>query len=135
MNTELDTCKDETCCTPAPATSEERSVAEGWVRPHYESDRNDEAYRLRVYVPGSNKSHVEISVADGVLTLTAKRSDTVAADWKPLSRELDRRDYRLEVRVPEKVDVAAIKASVEDGILLLTLPISEAQKPRSIEVS
>jgi HSP20 family protein len=133
MNSELTTSKDDPCCTPA--TTDEQSESKSWVRPHYELDRNDEAFRLRVYVPGSNKSNVEISITDAVLSLTAKRTDTAAQGWKPLSRELDRRDYRLEVRVPEKVDVAVIKAAVEDGILLLTLPISEAQKPRSIEVN
>ena len=130
MNSELTTCKDDTCCTPAEATTESQS----WVRPHYEIDRSEDDFRLRVYVPGSNKSNVNVSVDAGVLTLTAKRSDAVPEGWTPLSRELKRHDYRLEVRVPEKVDVAAIRAAVEDGILLLTLPIQEAEKPRSIEV-
>jgi HSP20 family protein len=128
MNNEMSNCKEETCCTPATAESK------AWVRPHYELDRNDEAFRLRVYVPGAKRSTVSLSVDDGVLHLSAERADAPSADWKPLSRELSHRDYRLEVRVPEKVDVAAIKATVEDGILSLTLPIREADKPRSIEV-
>lgn len=131
MNNELTTCKDESCCTPETAVAEQHT----WARPHYELDRNDEAFRMRVYVPGCNKSSVDLSVDAGILKLTAKRADVPSADWKPISRELARRDYRLEVRVPETVDVAAINATVADGILLLTLPISEAEKPRSIEVS
>ena len=43
-------------------------------------------------------------------------------------------DYRLEAQVPEKVDVNRIGATVQDGILLLTLPIREAAKPRVIEI-
>jgi HSP20 family protein len=105
------------------------------VRPHYEIDRNDDAFRLRVYIPGSNKSGVSISVDAGVLKLDAVRKDLPSENWKPLSREIVRRDYQLEVRIPEKVDVGAIGASVEDGVLLLTLPIREAAKPRSIEIS
>ena len=129
MNNELSTCKDETCGTPQTTQNET------WVRPHYELDRNDEAFRLRVYIPGSAKSDVQISVDSGMLTLEAKRSDVPAENWKPISRELARNPYQLEVKLPEKVDVAKIGAEVENGILLLTLPIREANKPRTIEVS
>ncbi len=129
MNNEVSTCKPE-CTVPAATES-----SEAWARPHYEADRDSETYRLRVYVPGSNKSNVNLSVEEGLLTVNAKRSDTPDENWKPLSLELSRRDYRLEVRIPEKVDVSAIGAKVEDGILLLTLPIREADKPRSIEIS
>ena len=128
MKNELTNCQEDTCCTPTSAGPKAS------VRPHYELDRNDEAFRLRVYVPGANRSTVSLSVDGGVLQLGAERADSPSDKWKPVSRELSRRDYRLEVRVPEKVDVAAIKATVEDGILSLTLPIREADKPRSIEV-
>ena len=129
MSNELSNCNAETCCTV------EKPVSNQVARPHYELDRNEDAFRLRVYVPGANKAGVTISVDSGVLKLTAKRCDKPAAGWKPLSREISRRDYQLEVRIPEKVDIEATKASVEDGILLLTLPIREAAKPRSIEVN
>ena len=132
MKEELSTtCKDDTCCSPAVATADTTQES---VRPHYEVERSDEGFRLRVYVPGSNKSDVDVSIDSGLLKLHAKRSDTPAEGWKPLRRELRRHDYRLEVRVPEKVDVGNISAAVEDGILLLTLPIREEEKPRSIEV-
>ncbi len=131
MNDELSTCKDDTCCAPHTAETE----TETWVRPHYELDRSDEAFRLRVYIPGSAKSDVDISVDSGMLTLKAKRSDAPAENWKPISRELARNPYQLEVKLPEKVDAAKIGAEVENGILLLTLPIRDADKPRSIEVS
>ena len=132
MNNELSNCQTETCCTPKEAGN---TGTRQWVRPHYELDRNQEAFRLRVYVPGANKSGVGISVDAGILKLTARRGDRPSDNWKPLSREISRHDYQLEVRIPEKVDVGAIKASVEDGILQLTLPLREAAKPRSIEVS
>lgn len=128
MSNELTNCKTDTCCTV------EKPASNQVARPYYELDRNEDAFRLRVYVPGANKTGVSISVDSGVLKLTARRSDKPGEGWKPLSREISRRDYQLEVRIPEKVDVEAIKASVEDGILLLTLPIREAAKPRSIEV-
>ena len=128
MKSELSTCNEETCRTA------EKVEEEAWVRPHYELDRNDEAFRIRAYVPGANKSSVKISVEEGILQLLARRLDAPAEDWRPLSRESERHDYRLQVSIPEKVDAAAIKASVEDGILLLTLPIREADKPRTIEV-
>ena len=131
MNNELSTCKDETC-RPAQTT---KPRAERWVRPHYELDRNDEAFRLRVYIPGSAKSDVEISVDAALLTVRARRSDGPGDNWKPISRELSRHPYQLEVKLPEKVDVAKIGAKVEHGILHLTLPVREADKPRSIEVS
>ncbi|MFT4546373.1 MAG: HSP20 family protein [Verrucomicrobiales bacterium] len=133
MNNETSTCIEETCCS-TPANTE-NVTSEAWVRPHYEIDRNEEAFRLRVYVPGCNKSSVHLTVENDLLTLNATRNDQPDKSWKPLRRELNRSNYRLEVRVPEKVDPSAIGANVEDGILHLTLPIREAEKPRAIEVS
>ena len=131
MNNEVATCKEETCCSPQTG----QTTTDSWVRPHYELDHNDEAFRLRIYIPGSAKSDVEISVDSGLLTLKAKRSDCPRENWKPLSRELSRNPYQIEVKLPDKVDVSKIGAQVDIGILLLTLPIREANKPRSIEVS
>jgi len=127
MKNEIQSCSNDTCTI-------ENSEQKSWVRPHYELERNDEAFRLRVYVPGTGKSGVKLSVSEGILSLTAERSDSVPEGWKPLSRELSRDDYKLEVRVPQKVDVSTISANIENGILSLSLPISEAAKPRVIEV-
>ena len=125
MSNELTTCKEDTC-----TTSEQTSV-----RPHYELDRNDEAFRINVYIPGSSKTDVNLSINEGTLSIQAKRGDAPSGDWKPLRRELRYDSYRLDVKLPEKVDAAKIGAKVEDGILALTLPIREADKPRNIEIS
>ena len=125
MSNELTTCNDNTC-----TASDESSV-----RPQYDLDRNDDAFRIKVYVPGSSKSDVDLSVNEGTLTIKAKRSDAPTGDWKPIRRELRHDGYRLDVRLPDKVDTSNIGAKVEDGILNLTLPIREADKPRTIEVS
>lgn len=133
MSNELSTCKDDTCCIPQQSTTTS-TTDEIWVRPPYELDRNEEAFRVKVYVPGAAKSDVNISVDGGSLTVTASRSDRPNDDWKPIHRELSNNSYRLEVKLPDQVDVTKIGASVEDGILDLTLPIREADKPRNIEV-
>ena len=131
MKEEIQACNTDTCSVPAKSETESSKT---WVRPYYESERNDEAFRLKVYVPGSNKSGVKLSVNEGVINLTAERSDAPSENWKPITRELKRADYKLDVRIPEKVDVESISATVENGILSLVLPIREAAKPRVIEV-
>jgi HSP20 family protein len=49
--------------------------------------------------------------------------------------ELDRRLTRHDLRGPGEVDADQITAELADGVLTVTVPKSEAAKPRRIEVT
>lgn len=101
-------------------------------------DVREDANQLSVTVdlPGVRREDIQISFDDGVLTLAAERqADTEVKEEGYLRREryTGRYERRLVVRTP--VQVEGIKAVCRDGVLTVTLPKTEAAKPKQISVS
>jgi HSP20 family protein len=65
---------------------------------------------------------------------TARRAWNPPTDWTPVYREIPQADYRLVLEVDHRVNRDGIRAELNQGILTLTLPKSEAVKPRRIEI-
>lgn len=109
--------------------------SERFVAPAYDLKEAGEAYGLEVFVPGVAKDAVEISVDQGELAVTARRRWKAPESWTEIFRETPAADYRLRIDLNEAVNVDAISAELEAGVLRVTLPKAEAFKPRKIDVS
>ena len=96
-----------------------------------------EAVTLDATVPGLNKEDVSIDFEDGYLKLSADRQDANADDF--IHREIHRSSFSRWFSVDEETyDVEKINASLDNGILSITIPKKEeAVKPfpRKIEVN
>jgi HSP20 family molecular chaperone IbpA len=108
---------------------------EQFVVPAYAFKHADDAYGLEVFVPGVGKDAVEIQIDQGDLVVTARRRWKAPEGWTELFRETAEVDYRLRVELNDSVNVDKINAELENGVLRVTLPKSEALKPRKIEIS
>jgi HSP20 family protein len=124
-------CTPNDCCATAPSGS---AAVSHRVKPEYRVTRDEHAFTVRVFLPGVGKDAVNLSVDSHVLTIEAERNDRVEASWKPVFEERDRSGYLLQLKLSPEVDGENIKASVENGVLTLVLPVAEAAKPRSIPV-
>lgn len=127
-STELQTTNTQDA---APAGNQSRP----WRRPAYDVSENEDAFKVRVNLPGVSREGVDISIEDEILSINATRTELTPEAWRPLRRELPVGDYRLELQLNVAVDDTKIKAKVEDGVLDLTLPKAEEVKPRKIKVS
>lgn len=125
MSTELDTI-------PTP---EKTATARNWQRPLYNVSENEDAFNVRVSLPGVSREGVDISLEDDTLTVVGTRGNAVPEGWRPLRREIADGDFRLSLRLNVPVNEATIKARVEDGVLDLSLPKAEEVKPRKIKIS
>jgi HSP20 family protein len=78
-------------------------------------------------LPGISKSDIKVEFADGTLDVAASLSKETASGRKniPLKRSLV---------LPDPVGDGEVTAKLEDGILTVTLPKSEAAKPRTITI-
>ena len=87
-------------------------------------------------VPGLNKEDVSIDFEDGYLKLSADRQDANADDF--IHREIHRSSFSRWFSVDEETyDIEKINASLDNGILSITIPKKEeAVKPlaRKIEI-
>lgn len=122
------TCSPRSC---APATS---GVTESLRKPRYNVKGSTDAYEVRVEMPGVAKDGVKIDLDDSILTLRGDRTASVPEGLKTLHRELSPLSYLLRLRVNTPVNEDQMTAKFEDGVLVLSLPIKEAAKPRQIPV-
>jgi len=84
-------------------------------------------------LPGVDEGSVELSLADGVLTLRAKpvaanASPSNASEWKAVWSEFTLVDYERRFRLSAEIDGEAIAASIQQGRLRVTLP---KRRPRA----
>lgn len=131
---------NSTCCPPSTATSTQAAAAnadvtESLQKPRFNIDRKDDAFVVRVEMPGVPKAGVKVEYHEEVLTVRGQRSAPVPPDWKPLHQELSNLNYQLRLKVNTPVDDGKLSASLEDGVLTLTMPVKAAALPRQISVN
>jgi HSP20 family protein len=91
----------------------------------------------KVYVyfdaPGIEPDDVDLTVEKNAVTVEATRRwyDT---DSQTLTSERPQGAFKRQIQFGEHVDVEAISASLDKGVLTLTVPVKEGSKPRSIEI-
>ncbi len=92
---------------------------------------------VRAEVPGVDPDKdVEVSVDDGVLTITAKReSETKRAEDGAYRSEFRYGTFIRQVRMPDAADLDALTASYRDGLIEIKVPLRVEQMPRSRKVS
>jgi HSP20 family protein len=94
----------------------------------------DEAVLL-AQVPGIDPNNVTLTLKGDVLTIEGKR-DPVTSDLAAVQRnERGVGAFSRSIRVPFEVDAAQVKATGEHGVLRISLPRSEASKPRKIAIN
>ncbi len=106
-------------------------------RRHHSVDiREDEAaYVVEAELPGLTEKDIEVKVENDMLTI-ASRKEASREEKKGgyLLRERRSESFRRSFVLPADVDRQKIEARFENGLLVLSLPKSEAAKPKQIEV-
>ncbi len=91
---------------------------------------------VKVEVPGMKKEEINISLHDGMLSVSGERNqETATREGQAFRSERYFGRFRRTVELPTQVDPNNVKASYRDGILTVELAKSEAAKPKQIEVS
>lgn len=95
----------------------------------------DDHYVLTADLPGVDPGSVDVNVDNGNLTISAHRSARSDNSVQWLSNERFFGSYRRQLSLGEGVDASAISATYENGVLTVTIPLSERAKPRKVEVA
>ena len=106
-----------------------------WAPPLDVHQDRDSVY-VKVELPGLKKEDIEISVQEGILSISGERKqekETREGDSFRSERFFGR--FHRSVALPTTVDANAVKAVYKDGILSITLPKAEEAKPKQIEVA
>lgn len=106
----------------------------GWS-PGLDLYQNNDNVIARVELPGMRKEDIDISLHDGMLTISGERKAEEAEGDKAERTERYIGKFRRSVSLPTQVNAGKVSATYRDGILTVTLPKAEEAKPKQIQVN
>ena len=106
----------------------------GWTPALDLYQTNDDVVAV-VELPGMRKEDIDISLHDGMLTISGERKDETPEGEENARSERFVGKFRRSISLPTRVDVNKVNATYKDGILTVTLPKAEEVKPKQIQVN
>ena len=100
--------------------------------PLAEVSETDDAYLVHVELPGIRKDQVDVQLVDRELVISGDIKESENGRRRRSSRRTGRFEYRTYL--PGDVKADQVSAQLAEGVLTVTVPKSEATKPRRIEV-
>jgi HSP20 family protein len=102
--------------------------------PMVDIEEQDDTYVIEAELPGVNREDVDIELVGNELAITGEMKER---DRKGVLRQRTRRTGRFEYRVglPDQVDAGKVDASLENGVLTVRVPKSQAAEHRKIEIT
>lgn len=97
--------------------------------------RLGDRYILSADLPGVDPGSVDIDVDGQLLTIRAERTLTTDEGARWISRERTGGSFLRQLTLGQGLDTEAISASYDNGVLSVTIPLSERAKPRKIEIT
>jgi len=96
---------------------------------------SDDKAVVDVELPGVQPGDVEVTVLENTLTVSGNRptdGDDGKRTWFKRERPLG--EFRRTLELPFAVEADKVAASYRNGILRITLPRAEADKPRTVPI-
>ena len=91
----------------------------------------DDKVGIVAEIPGLNKKQLNVDVEDGVLTISGDKHSTFEDDGaKVLRRELKQSSFKRSFELGEQLDGDNIAANFKDGVLSVSIPKIEPEKPK-----
>lgn len=91
-------------------------------------------FLVRVELPGMDKRDINISLHEGILTISGERKSEQTSEGTVSRSERFLGRFQRTLSLPKAVEPNGVKANYKDGILTVTLPKTEESKPKQIEV-
>ena len=86
-------------------------------------------------IPGLNKKQLDVAVEDGVLTISGDKHSAFEDDGaKVIRRELKQSSFKRSFELGDMLDGENVSANFKDGILSVSIPKIEPEKPKKHSV-
>jgi len=96
---------------------------------------NGDGFEVRAELPGISKDDISIKIQGNYLEISGKRAIETPKGYKAHRNERSASTFSRSFTLPDEVDAEKVDAKLKDGVLYLTLPKSEAAKPRQITIN
>ena len=95
----------------------------------------DDRVGIIAEIPGLDKNQLDVSVEDGVLTISGDKHSAFENEGaKVLRRELKQSSFKRQFELGDLLDGKNISANFKDGILSVSIPKIEPEKPKKHSV-
>jgi HSP20 family protein len=96
---------------------------------------NDDGQLITAEMPGVNPEDLDIDVTGDALSISGERvQDEVAKEARYHRRERSFGSFSRTIQLPFMVDTDRVDASFKNGVLQISLPRADADKPKKITV-
>jgi HSP20 family protein len=85
-------------------------------------------------LPGVKIDSLDLNVERNVLTVRAERKDPTQPNVELVASERPRGVFSRQLILGDTLNTENIKASYDQGVLTLRIPVAEQAKPRKIEI-
>jgi HSP20 family protein len=117
-----------------PRVSTTGAETREWVfSPVLESAWTDSHLHLRAVLPGVSQNDVKVSVQNNQLVIEGERKLPEGFDRNSVT-QLPYGKFYTAVTLPGNLDQDKISCRLHDGVLDIRIPITEAAKPRQIQI-
>jgi HSP20 family protein len=94
----------------------------------------EDGFHVAMDIPGADPESVEITTERNVLTIQAERRPEYGEGHKVLVAERPQGSFTRQLQLGDTVDTENIQASYADGVLNLTIPMTQAAQRRRVQV-
>lgn len=104
--------------------------------PRMDVSETNDAYHVRLDLPGMSKSDISVSVEDHRLSISGERKEEKEEKGENyVQMERVHGNFFRSVSLPAAATEQNIKASFNNGVLTVTVPKAEDSKPRKIKIN
>jgi HSP20 family protein len=96
--------------------------------------QTDDGFHVCLDLPGVDPDSVDITTERNTLTIKAERRAEYEDGQNVLIAERPQGTFTRQLQLGDTVDTENIQASYSEGVLHLTLPMTQAAQPRRVQV-
>lgn len=118
--------------------ADDSGFAPYWT-PDMDAWETEQAFVVQLDLPGLTRDQVDVNFDRNTLSIRGTRASTIPTpekgDVRVFFAERSPGSFARTVRLPQYVEASKIEAAFVNGVLTVTIPKSEAAKPRKIEIA
>lgn len=105
------------------------------VFPVMDVTETPEQFIIEAEVPGIQKENLKLSIKKDELVIEGEKKEEDKKEGESFLRiERSYGSFRRSIRLPSEIAQSKVKAKYENGVLKISLPKTEKEKPKEIEV-
>ncbi len=106
-----------------------------WLSPASEAASTEDAYVIKMELPGVEEKDIDITVENGVVSVKGEKKsekEEKGETWYFSERQYGA--FARSFRLPADADEAKVQAELKDGVLTITVPRLKPEQPASKKV-